>query len=159
MPPSVASLCRTLAGTFTFSGRTPRRDVGIYWLASLLIGALLHRAADLLWDVPDVELAYEVADLIVCIPIFALFVRRLHDQGRTGWWCLMLLPFLPLNVYERLRVMRHAFDPAWPDPGYWSLLVLPILYFAFAFLACPGDSGPNLYGPDPRPEPRIRETA
>ena len=54
------------------------------------------------------------------VPSIALIVRRLHDQGRTGWMALLML-----------------------IPYAGGLIV-------FIFMCLSGDEGPNLYGEDPR---------
>jgi len=58
--------------------------------------------------------------LAVFIPNLAVAVRRMHDQGKSGWWILIgLVPFIG---------------------GIWLL----ILYLI------DGTRGPNQYGPDPK---------
>lgn len=40
-----------------------------------------------------------LAWLTLLLPLTALTVRRLHDSGRSGWWCLLsLVPFGGLVV-------------------------------------------------------------
>ena len=62
----------------------------------------------------------------VLIPGLAVSVRRLHDTGRSGWW--LLIVFVPLVG--------------------WLI--------ALYFLAQPGKTGQNRYGPDPKFEPEPR---
>ncbi|MEO5774212.1 MAG: DUF805 domain-containing protein [Sphingomicrobium sp.] len=143
-------VARTISHTFDFAGRSRRLEIGYYWIASILVtNALIYGlAATLRW--PSSVVAKEVAQLIVAIPFFALFVRRLHDHGRSGWWLAVLLPVVPFNIYETLRVNFHAYDPAWLDVGMWKLLLLIPVLLLFAFVLTEGDVGENLYGPDPR---------
>lgn len=61
-----------------------------------------------------------VYDLAIIIPSIALWVRRLHDIGKAGWW--VLLDFVPL--------------------------VGPIVLLVWACRE--GDHGANAYGPDPK---------
>ena len=95
-------------------------------------------------------LARNAIDLVVLIPFFALFGRRLHDINRSAWWTLALPPVVAANIYDELRVNFHAYDAAWPELGMWKLLLLIPLLLAFAVILQPGDVGPNRYGPDPR---------
>jgi uncharacterized membrane protein YhaH (DUF805 family) len=53
-------------------------------------------------------------------PSLAIYVKRWHDRGKSGWWVLIV--FVPII-------------------GYLWLLI------ECGFLA--GDDGPNEYGPDP----------
>jgi uncharacterized membrane protein YhaH (DUF805 family) len=58
--------------------------------------------------------------LAVIIPGFAVSIRRLHDTGRSGWFCLVaFIPFV----------------------GGIILLV---------FMCLDSQPGPNLYGPNPK---------
>jgi len=58
--------------------------------------------------------------LAIFLPSLAVTIRRLHDTGRTGWWCLI---------------------PIVPCVGAIVLIV---------FLAQASERGSNAYGPDPR---------
>jgi uncharacterized membrane protein YhaH (DUF805 family) len=62
-----------------------------------------------------------IVSLLLLLPGLAVFVRRLHDTGRSGWWWLIVLV---------------------PLVGAIVLIV---------FLAQEGDPGPNQYGPSPTP--------
>ena len=69
--------------------------------------------------------------LIFCIPLFlfslavfiphlAVAIRRLHDQGKSGWWyCVIFIPFAG---------------------AIWFIILM----------ATEGNPGPNQYGPDPK---------
>jgi uncharacterized membrane protein YhaH (DUF805 family) len=70
--------------------------------------------------VQGVGLLSGIYSLAVLIPTLALWVRRLHDIDRTGWWVLINL--IPLV-------------------GTIVLLV---------FALTPGTPGSNQYGPDPK---------
>jgi uncharacterized membrane protein YhaH (DUF805 family) len=151
-------LKRTLAHVADFSGRSRRTEVIYYWIATALIGATLNFAADMFLSFEVSFVFHEALQLFLCIPYFALFARRLHDQGRSAWWTLMLPLVIAVGTYDRLRVTFHGFDPAWPDLGWWKLvLALPVL-LSLAFMFMPGDEGDNRFGPDPRlgePEPSV----
>ena len=60
--------------------------------------------------------------LAICLiyPMLCVYIKRCHDRGKSGWWCLLLLiPFV--NII-------------------WAVVDLGILE---------GTDGPNEYGPDP----------
>jgi uncharacterized membrane protein YhaH (DUF805 family) len=61
-----------------------------------------------------------IAALILLYPSLALYAKRWHDRGKSGWWTLIgLIPVIG---------------------GIWILIELGILR---------GTNGPNQYGPDP----------
>ncbi|MGD1956255.1 MAG: DUF805 domain-containing protein [Sphingomonadales bacterium] len=58
--------------------------------------------------------------LTMVIPGLTVSIKRCHDRGKSGWWCLLFLV---------------------PIVGFlWGLIDLGILK---------GEEGPNQYGPDP----------
>jgi uncharacterized membrane protein YhaH (DUF805 family) len=156
---ATASLGRTIGRTFVFSGRARRLDMGYYWIAYTLVAAIGRHAVQPTLDWYSGVMASQAIQLIAAIPGFALFARRLHDQGRSGWWTLALPPLVAANIWEHLSVTVHAFDPAWPDLGMWKLILLPLALGAFAVAIIEGDVGPNRYGPDPRQDEREPGTA
>ena len=101
-----------------FSGRARRSEYWFYTLCSFLISVVLQ-VIDFLIGFED-GLIVNIYSLAVFIPALAVFVRRLHDVGKSGW--MILLMFLPVI-------------------GWIWLLVL---------LFTDGDSGRNEYGPDPK---------
>ena len=54
------------------------------------------------------------------LPLLAVGIRRLHDIGKSGWYCL------------------------------WGLLPIVGWIILIVYAARPGMSGPNQYGPDPK---------
>lgn len=110
-----------------FSGRSRRRE---YWtwtlfvlVAEILLYGLLFGAAtrsDGEMDAATGALftALMIFLLAIFVPTFAVCVRRLHDQERSGLYVLVVLV---------------------PLAGLLALLVL---------MALPGTPGPNRYGPD-----------
>ncbi len=90
-------------------------------------GESLHR---ILGMSPDIGMffyvPYAIYALAVLIPSLALFMRRLHDSGKSGWWTLIILSlFVPfVNLIGMVIVL--------------------------VFMCLGGDPGPNEYGPNPR---------
>lgn len=147
------SVLRTVAGTFTFDGRARVVDVGYYWLAAMFARLLIDIPAGLLpWDAE--WFVDGAADILVLLPLFALFARRLHDQGNTGWWALVLLPLPAINLYQSYRAVFAVRNPAWlqeaslVDP--WAPLLFAVILAVLVFLLRPGTRGHNRFGPDPR---------
>ena len=93
-----------------FSGRSGRKEFWMYVLINAIIAIVLVIVSQKL---------YLIYLLAVLIPGIALWVRRLHDRGRRGWWLLIaLVPFV-------------------------GAIIL------FVWAAMKGTPGPNKYGSDP----------
>ena len=77
-----------------FSGRARRSEYWFFVLFNLLFGLILI-AIDVSLDFFNAQLGIGVLSgiysLFVLIPSIAVTVRRLHDTGRSGWWCLVVL--------------------------------------------------------------------
>lgn len=97
-----------------------------------------------------------VAQLVLAIPIFAMFARRLHDQGLSAWGLIILPPVLAINTYEHLRFI--LLEPrtgglGLPElPGWMNVVWFLLIVAYLIFLILPGMKGANSYGPDPRDE-------
>ena len=99
-----------------FSGRARRREYWMFYLINMIIGSVLVGIGTLI-KFPYFSAIYS---LFVLIPGIAVFVRRLHDVGKSGvWFLIVLVPFV----------------------GVIWLLVL---------LATAGQPQANIYGPDPK---------
>ena len=106
-----------------FSGRSRRMEFWYFVLFNLIVYIVLSLIDALLGTyniVQGVGLLSGIYGLAVLIPTLALWVRRLHDIDRTGWWIFInLIPLI----------------------GTIVLLV---------FALTPGTPGSNRYGPDPK---------
>ena len=100
-----------------FTGRSRRAD---YWwacLANMIITAVLSVITTIL---PVLSFLSGIYGLAILIPDIAIVVRRLHDIGKSGWYCLIAL--IPLV-------------------GSIILLI---------WLATDSQPGPNAYGENPK---------
>jgi uncharacterized membrane protein YhaH (DUF805 family) len=85
---------------FKFGGRARRRE---FWLFSLINGVLMYLlpvVLRFLFSDPGQGATFTLIlsvllSLVVFIPSLAVFSRRLHDTGRSGWW--FLLSFVPFG--------------------------------------------------------------
>ncbi|MEK7185405.1 MAG: DUF805 domain-containing protein [Patescibacteria group bacterium] len=103
-----------------FSGRAQRAEYWYFFLFNTVISLVIGIVFGNLFGKNVADLIALLYALAFLLPGIGVTIRRLHDTGRTGWWCLIgLVPFI----------------------GVIILLVL---------LALKGQVGPNKYGEDPK---------
>jgi uncharacterized membrane protein YhaH (DUF805 family) len=105
-----------------FSGRARRKEYWMFVLFNLIVAWVLL-AIDYLIGTDYGRgngVLYTVYSVAVFLPSLAVFVRRLHDTGRSGWW--FFIGFVPLV-------------------GWIILLV---------FMVLDGQSSANQYGENPK---------
>lgn len=117
-----------------FSGRSRRKEFWMFMLFNVLVGfgLMMISVAITLVALPEdpeanppaaVLAAYFVMllwSLALIVPTIAVYVRRFHDQDKSGWF--YLLSFVP------------------------CIGGLVVLYF----MVLPGTAGPNRFGDDPK---------
>lgn len=83
---------------FCFEGRARRREFWMFYLFNFLASMLVNFVAGVLAGATGIaEFAYLglIYTLAVILPGFGVFVRRMHDIGKSGWWWLIgLVPFV-----------------------------------------------------------------
>ncbi len=74
-----------------FSGRARRKEYWLFTLFNVLIGAGLGLIEGSFGLFPDSEqsLLANLFVLTVFLPGIAVFVRRMHDVGKSGWFLLI----------------------------------------------------------------------
>ena len=106
-----------------FSGRARRQEFWLFFLFNFIAAFVVGFIGGFLASVTGVDaFAFlgAIYNLAVLIPSFAVFCRRMHDTGRSGWWWLIgLIPFV----------------------GWIVLLV---------FCCLDSQPGENQYGPNPK---------
>ena len=106
-----------------FSGRSRMSEFWIFTLINfvfLIFAMILDNVIGILLNPIPFGAFFIIYNLLVFLPELALFVRRMHDVGKSGWF--VLLSFIPLI-------------------GTVWLLALCITE---------GNPGENKYGPDPK---------
>ncbi|HET7187147.1 MAG TPA: DUF805 domain-containing protein [Gemmatimonadaceae bacterium] len=79
-----------------FDGRARRKEYWMFSLISILISMALGFASGFVGAAMGLSsnaitllaLVYSVA---VLVPSLAVWTRRMHDTGRSGWWLLLIL--------------------------------------------------------------------
>src|SRR6185295_226000 len=148
---------------FVFSCSSRRTEVLAFTLLSVLanaatieiyrgtteVAAPLHTAWMLLWQ----------------YPLIALFVRRLHDQGRSARWAwaigagmaallasAMLLPQAHDGSYT-VTIFAWKFHPVGPLAIIHGIAMALVILALFGLTFAPEQPSTNRYGPDPRLDP------
>lgn len=108
----------------TFAGRARRAEYWWFALFNILVSIAAGILDRVLFSAHAMNPGMSgplnaLAGLALLLPGLALWCRRLHDVGRSGWWWLLV--FIPVI--------------GWVVLFYWSVRR--------------GDVGPNDYGPDP----------
>lgn len=108
---------QTIQNYANFSGRSRRKEFWLFVLATMLIDAFLNRFYG-----PQ-NLVTQAAGILLLIPMVALAVRRLHDQGHAGWWLTIALSGIGLiPLFFMMMVPGHegpnqyGEDPKANDP-------------------------------------------
>jgi uncharacterized membrane protein YhaH (DUF805 family) len=146
-------LLRTIRGIGHYAGRSRRTEVIYYWIACALIGVVVDFA--LVSFAPFSATVWIDASLrlLFFIPMMALFVRRLHDQDRSGWWGLLLLTGFLLSVPQLLAAETADFHIMIAQKRSAAGLLLDVVWLAVLVLCIlPGTPDTNRFGPDPRLE-------
>lgn len=100
-----------------FSGRARRQEYWMFLLfdiAALIIVSIVDAIAG------TSPLLYALYALATFLPSLGVSIRRLHDQGKSGWW--ILVGFIPLVGW------------------IWAIVLM----------ATEGEPNPNQYGPSPK---------
>ncbi len=159
---SIRLAFRPFVDAFKFEGRSTRSEVASFWLLSAVVNAF-HMNADnpsLLMTIAGV-----ISTLVWDWPWIALFVRRLHDQDRTGRWAWLNGGLIAMTVaglwtgpagngpnisidWWFFRTSRQiAWTPITIIATVVAVTVVLAIWLLFLFR---GTTGTNRYGPDPR---------
>jgi uncharacterized membrane protein YhaH (DUF805 family) len=153
---NLALLKRAVTGTFDFAGRSRRTELLYYAIATALISAVLGFVAMVTLSWTASLVANMVFRLLLALPFFALFARRLHDQNRSAWWALILPVIFAFDIARQLDFIfiGNGIEadryPVGGSINLWIGVPMTLAYLVLAFL--PGTDGPNRFGPDPRLE-------
>ncbi len=163
-----------------FSGRARRKE---YWwftlinfiiMAILIIGMLVPviklgyssaMSGGSMNDVDPMELAmsifknpclylYLVYYLAILVPTISVFVRRMHDIGRSGYWAFL---YFGLSLIGQVVNFSFQSDGAKGITVITSMVILFISIFFLVWLFTNSQYGPNQYGPNPKGEGNPQE--
>lgn len=72
-----------------FNGRASRTEYWMFFLFNILIAIVISVLEGLISGSGKSGLPVLLYKLAVAVPFTAVYVRRLHDVGRSGWWILV----------------------------------------------------------------------
>lgn len=158
-----------------FSGRARRREYWWFVLINFIIGILLmigyfpqylnimmEPSEDPMESMQQMFTLYTnpfyiislVYSLAILIPNLAVWTRRLHDIGRSGWWIVIF--FVLAFVFAILAGIGAGLDKAWLI-CIAGILVLAICIINIVWLFL--DSKPqNKWGPNPKEADAIEKS-
>ena len=90
--PFVNAWLKMLANFMDFKGRTSKSDFWWAVLGSIIVGIVVGLICSLLGSFGSVLSV--LISLVLAVPAIAMWVRRLHDIGKSGW--LLLVSLVPL---------------------------------------------------------------
>ena len=157
MAPPPTSFRATIAKSFVFAGRATRTEVLSFGLAVVMISMPILILCGLLLPYDQRRLIDLGLTVLASVPAFALLVRRLHDQGRTGVWAWpAALVFLVWAARTAAGYAIGASAASQIDRLIWPLDWLLTLanLLTIVLLLMPGTKDDNAFGPDPR-QPQI----
>ena len=107
---------------FNFSGRACRREFWWWfcwyfgWSIGMIVLSLLIAASGSDALLSFWMLAWIIVGWATLIPNLAVMVRRMHDQGRSGWWYLVV--FVPGVGF--LLLIAFMVPDSEPHPNRWG---------------------------------------
>ncbi len=119
-----------------FNGRVGRAQFWYYVLVVFAIAIVVYAVSAL-----TIRLLYSLFALAVFLPNLGMTVRRLHDIGKQG--LLILIPIVPAVLAV---VCIFIF---WPLAMLFWLAAVACDILIIYWLAQPGQTGDNQYGPPP----------
>lgn len=103
-----------------FSGRARRKEYWYFFLCGVIFAFLIGFIFAIIADIANIsdESSKQIENIIIGIiyigiilPSLSVFVRRLHDVGRSGWWYLLsftVIGWLPLMVgFVQIQILNQ----------------------------------------------------
>lgn len=149
-----------------FSGRARRKEYWFFALFSLIFLMVAMMLDWVLFGAP-VGILYGLFALFMVLPSLAVWVRRLHDTGRSGkiilWYYLTLFVWIIALIATGFSFIMSIAEPlaagafmGTPPVAFivtYAVGAIGFLIWAIFFLVwvcTPGTQGDNKYGPDPK---------
>ena len=122
---------------FVFNERSSRYEFWAFQSVSLIVFLLMVLCGQFFGEA---KLVLNIFALYFLLPVASASVRRLHDLGLSGWWCVpaIVLALLFLGVWNFKHIANTAY-----------VLFATLIYGTFLFwiLCGRGEIADNKYGP------------
>jgi uncharacterized membrane protein YhaH (DUF805 family) len=137
----------------TFSGRARRAEYWWFYLFTIIVrfgtGILDGIAA----GGTKVQPFSAIAGLALLVPWLAVWTRRMHDTGRSGFWvlgfCIAIFALI-IGIVAGVGIEAETHqEGAAVMAGICGLGIVGVMIWAIVMVCLDGQRGPNQYGPDP----------
>jgi uncharacterized membrane protein YhaH (DUF805 family) len=131
-----------------FSGRARRAELVAFWV---LVTVVEEGPALVVPFSPAGRAIFALlVTTVFVLPIAALFVRRVHDVGFSGWWLAPLIPIAAHGLWENVQAIADPYEITGPSPTLIDVLGLAFGLAAALMLFWNDQVGENRFGPNPR---------
>ena len=90
---------------FSFNGRVSRRDFWIRWaLPYFVVTVVLYLILIAIFPPVTAMVIHSLYLLVALWPSLAVYVKRAHDRGRSGWFVLLFLVPI-LNIWPLVELL------------------------------------------------------
>ena len=135
-----------------FAGRAPRAEYWWFFLAIVVVYIVFSIIESITGLKGMVGGVYGPLTLLLwlgtLVPCLAVSVRRLHDTGRSGWWMLLIVPYLVSAILLLMAIMAGSMTGL-GSAGILGIIGLICCIALLVFMVLPSTPGDNLYGPNP----------
>lgn len=136
-----------------FSGRAPRAEYWWYVLGLIIAYIVLMVVESIVGLKGMVFGVYGPLTALLwlgtIVPGLACSVRRLHDTNRSGWWLLLMVPYVVSAIFTLMAFAGGGGMAALGTAGLMSIVALICAIVLLVFMVLPGTPGDNRYGPNP----------
>jgi uncharacterized membrane protein YhaH (DUF805 family) len=134
-----------------FRGRSTRTEVIAFYVLIMITQLIAQFAVNQLWGEDAKPWLEGGLGVIFLVPTLSVFVRRLHDTGRSGWWLLIGAPCVATGIWEVIARPRPFTLHIQMHLPWWAMVPTILCALALFFLLLwDDDVGANRYGPNPR---------
>lgn len=142
-----------------FQGRVPRQafwigivvlillSIGLVTVISQVMGVTLQQHLN---QSPEAGRVNMIASILLLFPSLAVFIKRLHDRDRTGWWMALVYGLSALGYVLEMAGLAGTVEA--PSQLYIVLGLVTLVANLWLLVECgflKGTPGENRFGPDP----------
>jgi uncharacterized membrane protein YhaH (DUF805 family) len=135
-----------------FSGRASRAEYWWFVLALIVCYVIVNIVESLLGTNRMIMGVYGPLLLLLwlgtLVPQIAVSVRRLHDTNRSGWWMLLLAPYVVGLAMAGPALMSGSMTGL-GMVGLVMMIGMVCAIVLLVFMVLAGTPADNRYGPDP----------